>query len=52
MNELNKYENEQVTNFLESMIECNQRESEQLLEMVKINNMEIVEMAEVINAYG
>ena len=49
MNELNEYENEQVANFLESFIECNQRESEQLLEMVKINNMEIVEMSEVIN---
>ena len=52
MNELDRYEDEQVTNFLNSMIECNQRESEQLLEMVKINNLEIIEMAEVINAYG
>ena len=51
MNELNRYENEQVTNFLESMIECNQRENEQLLEMVKINNIEIFEMAEVVDDY-
>ena len=49
MNELNRYEDEQVINFLESMIECNQRESEQLWDMVRANNIEIIEMAEVIN---
>jgi len=49
MNELNRYEDEQVTNFLESLIECNQRENEQLWDMVRANNIEIGEMAEVIN---
>ena len=39
MNELNRYEDEQVTNFLESLIECNQRENEQLWDMVRANNI-------------